>query len=188
MMSDLRQRVPGHSLIDELLHQWDIGSIHLGEQPDEVVIDDEARGWYRGVIGERRVASLLDQLGDEWTVLHSVPVGGGTTDIDHIAIGPPGVFTINTKYSPGRDVWVAGVNMMVGGHRQRYVHNTLREVIRAHGAMARTTGLDVPVTGVIVFVDPAQISVRERPGSDEREIRVVLWMAICSAPSAAPRC
>jgi hypothetical protein len=172
-MSDLRQRVPGHSLIDELLHQWDIGSIHLGERPDEVVIDEEARGWYRGVIGERRIASLLDQLGDEWTVLHSVPVGSGTTDIDHIAIGPTGVFTINTKYSPGKDVWVAGVNMMVGGRRQRYVHNTLREVIRADAALQRATGLDVAATGVIVFVDPKQILTRERPGSDVREVRVV---------------
>jgi hypothetical protein len=36
----------------------------------------------------------------EWTVLHSVPVGTGSTDIDHIAIGPAGVFTLNTKYSP----------------------------------------------------------------------------------------
>ena len=54
---------------------------------------------------------MLAQLGPEWTVLHSVPVGRGKSDIDHIAIGPPGVFTINTKFSPGKDVWVAGRGM-----------------------------------------------------------------------------
>jgi hypothetical protein len=31
-MSDLRERVPGHALIDELLHQWDLGTIHVDER------------------------------------------------------------------------------------------------------------------------------------------------------------
>ena len=173
MMSDLRQRVPGHSLIDELLHQWDVGAIHLTERSDEVVIDDEAVSWYRGVIGERRVASLLAQLGEAWTVLHSVPVGSGSTDIDHVVIGPSGVFTINTKYSPGKDIWAAGVNLQVSGHGQRHIHNSIREVVRAAGALASATGLDVPVTGVIVFVDPSRIVLRERPGDGSHDIRVV---------------
>jgi hypothetical protein len=172
-MSDLRQRVPGHSLIDELLHQWDIGAIHPGASADEIVIDDEAVSWYRGVIGERRIASLLGQLGEEWTVLHSVPVGTGTTDIDHIVIGPPGVFTINTKYSPGRDVWVARTTLKVSGRSQRHVHNSIREVIRAAGALAHATGLDVAVRGVIVFVDPERITVREAAGDEMHEISVV---------------
>jgi catechol 2,3-dioxygenase-like lactoylglutathione lyase family enzyme len=173
MVSDLRQRVPGHSLIDELLHQWDVGAIHLGETPNDVIIDAEAVSWYRGVIGERRVAALLGQLGDEWTVLHSVPVGSGTTDIDHIVIGPPGVFTINTKYSPGKEVWVAGTNLRVDGRAQRHVQNSIREVIRAAGALAVATGLDVPVSGVIAFVDPARITIRFAPGDDDHVIQVV---------------
>lgn len=35
-------------------------------------------------------------------ILHSIPVGTGRGDIDHVVIGPPGVFTINTKHHPGR--------------------------------------------------------------------------------------
>jgi hypothetical protein len=173
MVSDLRQRVPGHSLIDELLHQWDIGAIHHGASADEIVIDDEAVSWYRGVIGERRIANLLHQLGEEWTVLHSVPVGASTTDIDHIVIGPPGVFTINTKYSPGRDVWVARTNLKVSGRSQRHVQNSIREVTRAAEALTRATRLDVPVHGVIVFVDPERITIREAPGDGAHKISVV---------------
>ena len=134
-MSDLRERVPGHALIDELLHQWDLGTIHVDERSNGIVIDEEAEGWYRGVLGERRVAALLDQLSAEqaqspWTVLHSVPVGRGESDIDHVVIGPPGVFTINTKFSPGKDVWVAGRGMYVGGAKQHSVVNALYEARR----------------------------------------------------------
>jgi len=129
-MSDLRQRVPGHSLVDELLRQWDLGTIHVDHASDAIVIDDEAVGWYRGVIGERRVAELLGRLGRAWTVLHSVPVGSGSSDIDHIVIGPAGVFTINTKYSPGKKVWVAGYGMRVDGFPQLYVRNSASEAAR----------------------------------------------------------
>jgi hypothetical protein len=70
-MSDLRERVPGHALIDELLHQWDLGTIHVDERFNGIVMDEEAEGWY---LGERRVAAILDQLSaaeSPWTVLRS---------------------------------------------------------------------------------------------------------------------
>jgi len=144
-MSDLRERVPGHALIDELLHQWDLGTIHVDERSNGIVIDEEAEGWYRGVLGERRVAAILDQLSaaqaqSPWTVLHSVPVGRGESDIDHVVIGPPGVFTINTKFSPGKDVWVAGRGMYVGGAKQHYVVNALYEARRASTYLSRLRG------------------------------------------------
>lgn len=153
MMSDLRERVPGHSLVDELLRQWDLGNIHVDAASDGIVIDDEAVGWYRGVIGERRVAELLGRLYSSWTVLHSVPVGRGTSDIDHIVIGDAGVFTINTKYSPGKKVWVGGYGMYVDGFPVQYVRNSVSEAARASDLLSRATGMTVPVTGLIVFVN-----------------------------------
>jgi Nuclease-related domain len=168
-MSDLRERVPGHSLIDELLHQWDLGTIRIDGESNDVVIDDEAEGWYRGVIGERRVAAILEGLSDEWTVLHSVPVGTGSSDIDHILIGPPGVFTINTKFSPGKHVWVAGRGMYVGGSKQHYVTNAIFEAKRASNFLSRASGLTVPVTWLIVFVDPAKMTHKAAAGGDEND-------------------
>jgi hypothetical protein len=166
-VSDLRQRVPGHSLVDELLRQWDLGTIRL--DGDRVIIDEQAESWYRGVLGERRVASVLQALDDRWTVLHSVPVGAGSTDIDHVVIGQSGVFTINTKYSPGKDVWVAGRGMYVGGHRQNHVHSSLAEGKRASEALSQATGLTVPVSALIVFVDPAKITHKAAVGGGDYE-------------------
>jgi Nuclease-related domain len=173
-MSDLRERVPGHSLIDELLRQWDTGTIHVDEKSGGVVIDEEAVGWFRGVIGERRVAAILEQLGDEWTVLHSVPVGRGMSDIDHIVIGPSGVFTINTKFSPGKNVWVAGLGVFVGGFKQPFIYNSTNEARRASALLSQACGNRVPVVGVVVFVDPAKLDIKAKPGGDSSwpEIRV----------------
>lgn len=50
-MSDLRTRVPGQSLIEELLRQWDRGTIHVDGSTNGIVIDEEAEGWCRGVLG-----------------------------------------------------------------------------------------------------------------------------------------
>ncbi|HBS73440.1 MAG: hypothetical protein CMF56_02185 [Leifsonia sp.] len=163
-MSDLRERVPGHSLMDELLRQWDRGTIRVDEG-GTVVIDDEARGWFDGVTGERRVAEILATLGPEWTVLHSVPVGSRGTDIDHIAISTAGVFAINTKYSPGRKVWAAGRGLHVDGFKQPYIFASIRESKRVEEALSRASGLAIDVVSLIVFVAPSQIT-RKAPSGD----------------------
>jgi hypothetical protein len=172
-MSDLRERVPAQSLIEQLLHQWDIGAIHRGQNDDDIVIDDEAVSWYQGVLGERRIAALLEELGPDWTVLHSVPFGAGSTDIDHVVVGPGGVFTINTKYSPGKDVWSAGVGMYVGGHKQRYVGRSLEESRAASARLSAAVGRPIPVFGVLVFVDPGVVSRKAVAGVDGEVIYVL---------------
>jgi hypothetical protein len=52
----------------------------------------------RGATAEEHVGGLLDQL-TGWRVLHDVNTGHG--NVDHIIIGPPGVFSIETKSHPG---------------------------------------------------------------------------------------
>lgn len=54
----------------------------------------------RGAAGEEHVGGLLDQLaGSDWKVIHDASFGRG--NIDHIAIGPGGIFSIETKSHPG---------------------------------------------------------------------------------------
>lgn len=166
-MSDLRTRVPGQSLIEELLRQWDRGTIHVDESTNGIVIDDEAEGWYRGVLGERRVAALLDQLGEGWTVIHSLPIGERGSDIDHLVIGPPGVFTVNTKFSPGRSVWVAGSKINVERVPKPHIRNLLTEARRASNYLSEKSGMTVAVTGLLVFVDPSTVIIKEAAGGGE---------------------
>ncbi|HEY1458203.1 MAG TPA: nuclease-related domain-containing protein [Solirubrobacteraceae bacterium] len=54
----------------------------------------------RGATGEEHVGALLDGLsGSGWRVIHDASFGHG--NVDHIAIGPGGIFSIETKSHPG---------------------------------------------------------------------------------------
>ena len=60
----------------------------------------------RGASAEEHVGGLLDQLAG-WRVIHDASMGRG--NVDHILIGPAGVFTVETKSHPG-PVRVSGVH------------------------------------------------------------------------------
>jgi hypothetical protein len=145
----LQQNVPPRSLFARA----------LGVSP----LDEERAAWYRGALGEAAVGRLLDTLPDGWAVLHAVPVGKGDSDIDHVVIGPGGVFTINTKNHSGQKVWVAGRTFMVNGEKQPHLRNAKHEAQRASRLLSAAAGFRVDVVPVIAVVDPASITMRERP-------------------------
>jgi Nuclease-related domain len=63
----------------------------------------DAIAWRRGAVGERRTARLLGQLERHgWAVLHDLALPGSRANIDHLAIGPGGVFVIDSKQYRGR--------------------------------------------------------------------------------------
>lgn len=125
--------------------------------------------WYKAALGEIAVGKILERLGPDWTVLHAVPVGAGTSDIDHVLVGPAGVFTLNTKNHAGQSVWVAGRTLMVSGKKQRHLYNAGHEAARASKLLTREVSATVAVTGVVVVVAPKSLAVRERP----RDVAVV---------------
>ncbi|HUA75556.1 MAG TPA: nuclease-related domain-containing protein [Solirubrobacteraceae bacterium] len=54
----------------------------------------------RGARAEEHVGSLLEELDtEEWRVIHDASLGHG--NVDHILVGPAGVFTVETKSHPG---------------------------------------------------------------------------------------
>jgi hypothetical protein len=63
----------------------------------------DAVAWRRGAAGERRTARLLGPLERHgWVVLHDLAVPNSAANIDHLAIGPGGVFVIDSKQYRGR--------------------------------------------------------------------------------------
>jgi hypothetical protein len=63
----------------------------------------DAVAWRRGAAGERRTARLLDPLErDGWAILHDLAVPCSRANIDHLVIGPNGVFVIDSKQYRGR--------------------------------------------------------------------------------------
>jgi hypothetical protein len=63
---------------------------------------EQARTWQRGAAGERRTARLLDRLvRDGYVVFHDLAIPGSPANVDHLMIGPSGVFVIDSKQWTG---------------------------------------------------------------------------------------
>jgi hypothetical protein len=63
----------------------------------------DAIAWRRGAAGERHTARLLAGLERHgWTVLHDLAVPGSRANIDHLVVGPGGMFVIDSKHYRGR--------------------------------------------------------------------------------------
>lgn len=127
----------------------------------------EARAWRTGAHGEEAFAHELWRVARPepgyWRYVHSVPVGDRGADIDHVLVGPAGVFSINTKAHRGGNIWVAGDTFMVNGQRQPYARNSRYEGERAT-RLLRASGVDMPaVRPLIVIIDPRQFTVRQPP-------------------------
>lgn len=126
----------------------------------------EERAWRIGAHGEVLVAERLMALrrrDPSWGFLHAVPVGDRGSDIDHLVVGPGGVFTLNTKNHPGGRIWVGGDTVMVNGHRVPYVRNSRFEAQRAGRLLSRATGMHLEVVPLIVFVGLPDITVASQP-------------------------
>jgi hypothetical protein len=125
----------------------------------------ELRAWTTGAAGEATVAAELWRIArpGAWRFLHSVPVGTRGSDIDHVLIGPAGVFTINTKAHRGSNIWVGGNTFVVNGQRQPYLRNSRHEAARASRLLSAATGTAVDVHPLIVVVDPRRVTARNAP-------------------------
>lgn len=59
-------------------------------------LQNERRKYLRGEQAEDLVGWLLDDLPDDWYIFHGVQIQDGQ-DLDHILVGPGGVFLVSTK-------------------------------------------------------------------------------------------
>jgi Nuclease-related domain len=86
----------------------------------------DARAWRRGAAGERRTARLLGPLERHgWVVLHDLALPGSRANLDHLVIGPGGVFIVDSKQYRGR-LQLDGSGRLWHGHYP--LTSTLRTV------------------------------------------------------------
>ncbi|MFJ9039859.1 nuclease-related domain-containing protein [Streptomyces sp. NPDC102406] len=114
--------------------------------------------WYTGLEGERRVGRELERLTTlGWRVLHGIAKSNGG-DIDHLLIGPGGVFSINTKTHPGASVWVGDTMVKINrGRPYPYVAASKAEASYVSRVLERHCDFSITVQPVLVFVDIAAL-------------------------------
>lgn len=140
-------------------------------------VHTDERAWRIGADGEEKVAARLAKLAKKdprWRVLHAIPVGDNGSDIDHLVIGPGGVFSLNAKHHPGARIWVRDNAFRVNGQQQPYIRNSRHEALRAGRYLTAACGFPVAVTGIVVPVDADDLTIKQQPA----DVVVVNRMAL----------
>lgn len=117
------------------------------------------RAWDIGAVGEERLGRRLTELtSDALRVLHDRRIPGSRANIDHIVVGPSGVFVVDAKKYKGRPhLKIEGgllrprmEKLMVGSRDcTKVVEGVLKQVDVVRGCVSE----DVPIHGVLCFVE-----------------------------------
>jgi hypothetical protein len=130
-------------------------------------MNTDERSWRVGAGGEETVGARLEKLRKHgWHILHAVPVGERGSDIDHVVIGPGGVYTLNTKTHPGGSIWVGRNSVLVNGRKQPYLRNSRFEGDRASRLLTDAVGFPVLARPALVFLTGSlipNVTVKQAP-------------------------
>jgi len=130
------------------------------------ITDDpqSTKAWATGARGEELLGQRLDGLAERGVhVLHDRRIPGSKRNIDHIAVGPSGVFVIDAKrYKDKRpSLRVEGgfirartEKLMIGSRVcTSLVDGVLRQVKDVESALAVAGSGEIPVRGMLCFVE-----------------------------------
>jgi len=166
-LSGMRDRVAAQSVLEELLRRQQAlpprsrFAKFWGFSP----LAADSVAWYRGAQGEVFVGKVLGQLPPEWTVFHALPVGKAGADIDHLVLGPGGIFAINTKHHGGKRIWVAEKGFMVSGQKQPYIRNSEFEAARVTKILHERMPHLPLARAVLALVRPGSITIKKKPAT-----------------------
>ena len=136
-------------------------------------------GYFKGARGEEMVAGELAHLPASWTILNGVLLPDGR-DVDHVAVGPQGIFVIETKHWSG-EVSVAGAQILANGRPLE--RSPVEQVRRAVNAVARAAEVRPDALhGVLCFAGP---QFADTPTHAD-EVFVCSYLDLVSAISLGP--
>jgi len=119
---------------------------------------------------EFEIAERLLALPPEWHTVSGVPIAERGAGLDHLVIGPAGVFAVITKHLPDAKVRVRGELFDVNGRTQHFVRHSRFDAARVAALLSAAAGFLVEVDAVIAVTGAQRgFSVRQQP----RDVTVV---------------
>lgn len=109
------------------------------------------RVWRRGASAERGAGEWLGRLPEGWFVFHDVPLGERGATVDHLVIGPGGVFTINAKDLQGA-IRVNARSIAHDGRRTSFLAKASAEALRAASLLTAAIDRPVEVRGLLAIL------------------------------------
>jgi hypothetical protein len=114
-----------------------------GNRPGQLIENQEDASYRAGLAGEQRTAGVLAGLErNGYRVLHSVPLSP-RKDIDHLVIGPTGIWAINTKATTYDVTAKADGAVYSDGYRQKWVESILRDAAVAGEHLSAAARMDL---------------------------------------------
>ena len=116
--------------------------------------------WNLGAEGEQKTARALRTLREEhWSVIHDIQAGRG--NYDHIAVGAPGVFLLETKHLRG-EAYLRDGELWIRKHHDPEAERSepairrqaLGQARRLHDRLGAATGRKTWVQAVVVLWCP----------------------------------
>lgn len=92
------------------------------------------KNWNKGIVGEKTVTKYLNMLPEAYFVFNDVKFPGSYGDLDHVVVGPTGIFVIETKnyqgsYLVNEDGWYyqngGGTKKSKGQPGKQVMRNTM---------------------------------------------------------------
>lgn len=124
-------------------------------------VHTDERAWRLGAGRERATAWWLGRLPEGWHQFNDIPVGERGANIDHVIVGPAGVFTVNAKNLTGA-VWVASRALLHNGHKTSYLPKAISEAKRAARLLSAVLGRPIEVRPVLAILAD-DWTIKEKP-------------------------
>lgn len=140
-----------------------------------------ARTDYRAALAELSVGDALERLGQRWDVLHDLPLSDGS--LDHLAIGPAGVFAVHTVHCDGLDAVLDSAGLTIGGEPGDDVARARADAEEAADILGDASGERIRVRPLLVLVDARRFTARTFAPA----VRIVTVQDLERTLSRAPR-
>jgi len=118
-------------------------------------LEKKQRNYEKGAEGERITGQRLSTLSAEFVVLHDLHVPGSRANVDHLVIGPNGVFVVDSKAYTGK--LTAGDGTLWRGKYP--IRDKIETLTFISGRIAEH--LEVPVASIMCFTEaelPQQVN------------------------------
>lgn len=118
---------------------------------------------------EQKIAAELADLPAGWYVLQTLDIqcfdhhDPDDLHVDHVVVGPGGVFTIYVEHQPAAKVWVSEHAVTINGRESNRLRRARFEARRSSGVLSDACGFNVTVQSVLILIDAATMQTMSHP-------------------------
>ncbi len=158
----LRERIAGQSAMsDVVLAQSAVpprGRVAriLGLSP----LSAQSRMSYNGALGELLVGDVLENLGGNWDILHDLPLALSGALLDHLVIGPAGVFAVHVSNPTDNDFILVSDRLPVGHEAYDHLSAARAQAAAAAALLSAASPSPVIVRALLVVVEKRFLGAR----------------------------